>query len=46
MPEAILWLLLTGEYPNENELEELRVELYQRGRLNECVTKVMESVSS
>lgn len=35
IPEGILWLLLTGEFPSESELREFQNELYQRGRLTD-----------
>lgn len=33
LPEAVLWLLLTGELPNESEIGAFQTELFERGRL-------------
>ena len=33
LPEAALWLLLTGEFPTQHELEEFQTELFNRGQL-------------
>ncbi len=33
LPEAILWLLLSGEFPTKEEMEELQQELFERGKL-------------
>lgn len=33
IPEGILWLLLTGEYPTATEITEFKDELYKRGEL-------------
>jgi len=33
IPEAILWLLLTGEFPNEAEIKDFKDELFKRGSL-------------
>lgn len=33
IPEGVLWLLLTGEYPNEAETKEFIEELARRGSL-------------
>ena len=35
IPEGVLWLLLTGEFPSESELKAFQEELYQRGRLTD-----------
>lgn len=34
LPEGVLWLLLTGEFPNELEMKEFQQELFQRGSLS------------
>ena len=31
LPEGVLWLLLTGEFPSQSELESFQDELYGRG---------------
>lgn len=33
IPEGVLWLLLTGEYPSESEIKDFKEELYKRGEL-------------
>jgi len=33
IPEGVLWLLLTGEFPSESEIAELKEEIYRRGEL-------------
>jgi len=34
MPEAVLWLLLTGEYPTGKQMESFVAELNERGKLS------------
>ena len=34
IPEGVLWLLLTGEFPNESEIKEFKEELFKRGELS------------
>ncbi len=43
LPEGVLWLLLTGEYPNKEQMEELRVELFNRGKLTDQEEKLIKS---
>ena len=31
IPEGVLWLLLTGDYPTDSEIKEFREEIYKRG---------------
>lgn len=31
IPEGVLWLLLTGEFPNEKEIAEFKEEIFKRG---------------
>ncbi len=33
IPEGVLWLLLTGEFPNESEIKEFKEEIFKRGEL-------------
>lgn len=33
LPEAALWLLLTGEFPTDSELREFQTEIFNRGTL-------------
>eukprot|EP01015_Nassula_variabilis_P001859 TRINITY_DN10_c0_g1_i1.p1 TRINITY_DN10_c0_g1~~TRINITY_DN10_c0_g1_i1.p1 ORF type:complete len:477 (-),score=125.26 TRINITY_DN10_c0_g1_i1:156-1586(-) len=35
LPEAVYWLLLTGEYPNEADIKDLQRELQQRAHMTE-----------
>ena len=35
IPEGVLWLLLTGEYPSESEIKDFKEEIYRRGALTE-----------
>ena len=35
IPEGILWLLLTGEFPNETEIKDFKKEMYVRGKLTD-----------
>ena len=34
IPEGILWLLLTGDYPSESEIAGLKEDLFKRGALS------------
>lgn len=34
LPEGVLWLLLTGEFPEEKQLAEFQEELFKRGALS------------
>jgi citrate synthase len=31
IPEGVLWLLLTGEFPNDTEVKQFQEELFRRG---------------
>ena len=31
IPEGVLWLLMTGEYPTDSEIKEFREDIYKRG---------------
>lgn len=44
LPEEILWLLLTGELPNEEELKDLQSELNNRGNVPDYVWSVIDSM--
>jgi citrate synthase len=46
LPEAVLWLLLTGEFPNESELKDFQHELFRRGQLTEDQEKLIKSLPS
>lgn len=43
LPESALWLLLTGEFPSQSELQEFQTELFQRGQLPEGVEALIKS---
>lgn len=34
IPEGVLWLLLTGEFPNDSEIKEFKEEIFRRGSLH------------
>lgn len=44
LPEATLWLLLTGEFPNEEELKAFQAELFRRGQLTQEEEKIIKSL--
>ncbi len=35
IPEGVLWLLLTGDFPSESETTEFVEEMYKRGSLTD-----------
>lgn len=39
MPEAVLWLLLTGEYPTPKQMDSFVKEMNERGKLSPAVEK-------
>jgi len=43
IPEGVLWLLLTGEYPTEAEIKEFTQEIYRRGALTAEQEKLIRS---
>jgi len=36
IPEGVLWLLMTGDYPTDSEIKEFREEMYKRGQLTQA----------
>ena len=36
IPEGVLWLLMTGEYPTESEIKEFKEDMYKRGQLDKA----------
>ena len=46
LPEAILWLLLTGEYPSEKELELFQREMNHRCEISSEVENQIKSFSN
>jgi citrate synthase len=43
LPEGILWLLLTGDFPDENEIVDFQNELFKRGKLTADEEKLIRS---
>ncbi len=43
LPEGVLWLLLTTEFPTEKELSEFKEELYKRGRIPDEVEQLIRN---
>jgi len=35
IPEGVLWLLLTGEFPNESEIKDFKEDMFRRGQLTD-----------
>lgn len=33
IPEGVLWLLLTGEFPSDSEITDFKADMFQRGHL-------------
>lgn len=33
IPEGVLWLLLTGEFPSESEIKDFKEDMFRRGQL-------------
>lgn len=46
LPESMFWLLLTGETPSQEQVNDLSSELAQRGSLPEYLVKVLDSLPS
>ncbi len=44
LPEEVLWLLLTGELPKKDELDDLQAELRKRAKVPEYVWAVMKAM--
>jgi citrate synthase len=44
IPEGVLWLLLTGEFPTAEETEKFSAELYERGKLTEQEENLIKSL--
>src|SRR3990170_3582133 len=44
LPEEILWLLLTGELPKKDELEDLQADLKKRGKVPDYVWAVLRAM--
>merc|ERR1719375_109627 len=43
IPEGVLWLLLTGEFPNEKEIKEFKEDMFKRGQLTAEEEKLIKS---
>lgn len=44
LPEGVLWLLLTGEFPNDKELREFQEELHARSKLSEEAEALLKNL--
>lgn len=44
IPEGVLWLLLTGEFPSESEIKEFKEEMYRRGALTQEQEQLIRSL--
>ena len=44
IPEGVLWLLLTGDYPTEAQTAEFKEEMYRRGELTAEEEKLIRSL--
>ena len=43
IPEGVLWLLLTGEFPSDSEMKEFKEEMFRRGSLSAEEEKLIKS---
>ena len=43
IPEGILWLLLTGEFPNDQEIKDFKEDMFKRGALSAEEEKMIKS---
>jgi len=43
IPEGVLWLLLTGEFPNESEIEHFKEDMFVRGQLTADQEKLIKA---
>lgn len=43
IPEGVLWLLLTGSFPNEKEIGDFKEEMFKRGQLTAEEEKLIKS---
>jgi len=43
IPEGILWLLLTGEFPSASETKDFKEEMFRRGELTAEEEKLIKS---
>lgn len=41
--EGVLWLLLTGEFPNQQEIKDFQKEIFERGSLPADTEKFIQS---
>jgi len=46
IPEGILWLLMTGDYPSESEIKEFREDMFKRGALTKSQEDTIKSFPS
>lgn len=43
LPEAVLWLLLTGDYPSSNQLSDFKHDLVNRMHIDDSVARIIQS---
>lgn len=43
IPEGVLWLLLTGEFPSESEMTNFKEDMYERGHLTADQEKLIKA---
>ena len=43
IPEGVLWLLLTGEFPSESEMKAFKEEIFKRGEITAEQEKLIKS---
>lgn len=44
IPEGVLWLLLTGEFPTDSEIKDFKEEMFKRGELTAEEEKLIKSL--
>lgn len=44
IPEGVLWLLLTGEFPSASEIKHFKEEIYKRGELTAEQEKLIKNL--
>jgi len=43
IPEGVLWLLLTGDFPSESEMKAFKEEIFKRGEITAEQEKLIKS---
>jgi len=44
IPEGVLWLLLTGEFPSDSEIKEFKEDMFKRGQLTKEQETLIKSL--